>query len=110
MQPSLEHPEKLDLITFDPDSGEYGLIISAMETWDDSEEEQTRLLQKINNYIDFVIDGELLRNFPQSKGKPVRIQIDTGSSIPPNAGLLITQAQKLLSQHGIRLCINVINN
>ena len=109
MQASFEHPDKIDLITFDPASGEYALIISTMGTWDDSVEEQALLLQKINNYLNFVIDGELWRHYPQAKGRATRIQIDSAATIPPNIDQLITQAQKLLLHHGIRLCTNLLH-
>lgn len=108
MHTSLNNPEKLDLITFDPDSQEYVLIISTMNTWEDSEEEQERLLQKINNYSNFLIDGQLLQHYPQAKGKAVRIQIDSTETIPPNANQLVMQAQKLLMERGIKLCTNLI--
>jgi hypothetical protein len=108
MQTDLRNPEKLDLVTFDSTGGEYALIISAMGDWDDSEEEQALLLQKINNYLNFVIDGGLSEHFPQSKGKPIRIQIDSAAKLPPNADRIVTQAQALLLQHGVRLCVNLI--
>lgn len=108
MQTNLKNPEKLDVVTFDSASEEYVLIISAMDDWDDSEEEQALLLQKINNYLNFVIDGGLSEHFPQSKGKPRRIQIDSAAALPPNADRIVTQAQALLLQHGVRLCINLI--
>ncbi|WP_408580373.1 DUF6572 domain-containing protein [Burkholderia ubonensis] len=56
----------------------------------------------MNNYLNFVLYGELAEHFPQSKGKPVRIQIDSASSPPPNADRVITQAQAMLLQQGIR--------
>ncbi|TDR35139.1 hypothetical protein DFR29_1406 [Tahibacter aquaticus] len=109
MQTNLKSPEKLDLVTLDAASQEYVLIISAMDDWDGSEEEQALLLQKINNYLNFVIDGGLAEHFPQSKGKPTRIQIDSAAALPPNTDRIVTQAQALLLQHGVRLCVNLIS-
>jgi len=108
MQTNLKNPEKLDLLTFDSASEECVLIISAMDDWDDSEEEQALLLQKINNYLNFVIDGGLSEHFPQRNGKPTRIQIDSAAALPPNADRIVTQAQALLLQHGVRLCVNLV--
>ena len=108
MQTNLKNPEKLDLVTFDSASEEYVLIISAMDVWDDSEAEQALLLQKINNYLNLVIDGGLSEHFPQSKGKPIRIQIDSAAALPPNADRIATQARALLLQHGVRLSVNLI--
>ena len=79
-----------------------------MDDWDDSEEEQALLLQKINNYLHFVIDGGLSQHYPQTKGKRTRIQIDSAAELPPNANRIVKQAQALLLQHGIRLCVNLI--
>jgi len=108
MQATLKTPEKVDIITFDPGSEEYVLIISAMNDWDDSEEEQALLLKKINNYLTFVIDGGLSDHFPQSRGKPIRIQIDSAMALPPNADRIVTQAQALLLRHDLRLSVNLI--
>jgi len=110
MQPTLKNSDKLDLVTFDPADGEYVLIISAMGDggWDDSEEEQTLLLQKINSYLNFAISGGLTKHYPQSKGNPIRIQIDSASKLPPNVDRIVMQAQALLLRHGIRLCVNLI--
>lgn len=109
MQTTLSNSEQLDLVTFDSKSGEYVLIISAMENWDDSEEEQDLLLRKINNCLNFALDGGLAKHFPQSRGKPIRIQIDSTSRPPTKTNLVITQAQGLLSQQGIQLCVNLIS-
>lgn len=108
MQTTLNNPGQLDLVTFDSTGGEYVLVISAMGDWDDSDEEQALLLQKINNYLNFVLDGGLAEQFPHSEGKPVRIQIDCASRPLLNVDRVITQAQALLSQQGIRLCVNLI--
>jgi len=108
MQSSIEHPEKIDLITADPVSGEYALIISATGDWEDSEEEQALLLQKINNYLNFIVDGDLAQHYPQTRGMPTRIQIDSSTNIPKNIERLIFQAQELLLQHDIKLCINLL--
>ncbi|WP_423370924.1 DUF6572 domain-containing protein [Burkholderia sp. LMG 32019] len=109
MQTTLKNPEQLDLVTVDPTSNEYVLVISAMNDWDDSEEEQTLLLQKLNNYVNFALDGGLAAHFPQSKGKPVRIQIDSAARPPLNVDSVITQAQALLLKQNIRLCVNLIS-
>jgi len=108
MQTTLNNPDQLDLVTFDSANGEYILVISAMGEWDDSEEENALLLKKINNYLNFVFDGGLAEQFPQTNAKSTRIQIDSISPPPLNAERVITQAQALLLQQGIRLCVNLI--
>jgi hypothetical protein len=108
VQVSLKSPEKLDLITFDPSSSEYVLIVSATDSWDDSPEENDFLLQKINNYLDFALSGGLVEHYPDAEGRPVRIQIDTAHRIPPSVDGLIAQVQQVLQQKGIALCVNYI--
>jgi len=108
MQATLMNPERLDLVSFDPTVGEYALIISALDAWDDSEEEQVLLLRKINNYLNFVTDGGFSEHFPDSRGRSTRIQIDSAAVLPPNAERIVTQAQVLLQPHGLRLCVNLI--
>jgi hypothetical protein len=108
MQSSLYHPNRLDLVTFDPSTKEYVLILSANEEWDGSEEEQSLLLQKLDNYSSLVLDGEFAEHFPESVGSPIRIQIDSASALPAKAELLITKTQAALLELGVRLCVNFI--
>lgn len=108
MQITLQTPEKIDLITFDPAEGEYVLIISAVNDWDGTENEEQLLLRKLNSYLHFAIEGGLSKNYPQSKGMPIRIQIDCTTLPPSIIEQTIAEAQKLLLTHKIRVCINLI--
>jgi hypothetical protein len=71
-------------------------------------EEEDLLLQKINDYLYFLIGGEFDKRCPQAEGKDVRLQIDTGSAPPDNIKRLVIQADEQLVERNIRIGINMI--
>jgi len=72
----IENPSVLDLVTHDPKTDEYALIMVETREWDDSDQQLEQLQAKINNYLHFALDGALAKTYPQATGKPVRIQVD----------------------------------
>jgi hypothetical protein len=108
MTSGVRNPNVVDLVTHDPKTDEYIVIMIEDRPWSDSPEQLDQLLAKINNYVHFVEDGGLVQNFPQAQGKAVRIQIDCNSPSNGESAKLIAQAQQLLLQHGITFAVNVI--
>jgi hypothetical protein len=108
MTSGVRNPNVVDLVTHDPKTDEYILIMVEDRPWSDSPEQLDQLLAKINTYVHFVEDGGLNQNFPLAQDKAVRIQLDCNS--PPKGGpaKLIAQTQQLLLQRGITFAINVI--
>jgi len=107
MSTGIEYLKTIDLITYDPTQDEYVLII-AERVWGESGTEQELLLQKLNNYLHFVLDGQLERTHPQTSGKRIRIQIDCSTKLPSSIKKLINQAQELMAKHDIKVKINLL--
>lgn len=108
MTSGVRNPNIVDLVTHDPKTNEYAVIMVEDRPWSDSPEQLDQLLAKINTYVHFVEDGELVQNFPQAKDKAVRIQLDCNSLPRDEPAKLIAQAQQLLLQRGITFAVNVI--
>ena len=72
----VEDPSKIDLVTFDPARDEYILVLVEPRPWDGSEERARQLITKVDNYRFFVSSGQLAKNYPESVGKAVRLQLD----------------------------------
>lgn len=109
MQQNLRKIEQLDLITYEPLDEEYALIIAATGSWVGSREEQNLLARKLNSYTMYILDGGLERRFPETAGRPKRIQIDCLSSPPDKIMRLVSRYREFLSAKGIGLHINLIN-
>ena len=79
----VENPRSLDALAFDGETGEAVLIMVEPRAWDGSEERLFQLQEKINAYVSFALDGEMIEAFPHLAGKPVRLQIDC--AVPPDS-------------------------
>jgi hypothetical protein len=71
----VENPEIIDLITLDPRSGEVVLRIVERRPWGSDPKQLAQFDEKLNRYLAYVLDGFLVRHYPQYAGKPVRIEI-----------------------------------
>jgi len=71
----VREPGVIDVVAQDAD----GTIVVAMvedRPWGDDPEQERQLREKINTYAGFVLDGSLVRHYPETEGQPVRIQLD----------------------------------
>jgi hypothetical protein len=108
MSSGIENSSVVDLVTHDPGTDEYVVIMIESRPWSNSPQRLDQLLAKINTYVHFIENGDLYRHFPQAEGKPVRIQLDCNAPPAGESDKLITQAQQLLLQRGIDFSVNVI--
>ena len=76
MNPSLSPESTVDLVTEGP-GDEISLIFVHSGKCDSSRDEEDGLLQKLNSYLNFILDGEFERRYPQAKGRKLRLQIDS---------------------------------
>ncbi|MDZ4816400.1 MAG: DUF6572 domain-containing protein [Verrucomicrobiota bacterium] len=78
----VENPAALDLMTFDPHTDSVVLVMTEMREWDGSDERLFQVQEKLNAYLSFALDGEMLETYPDAKGK--RIVIQLGCSHEPD--------------------------
>ena len=97
----------IDLVTEDVRTRECVLIISAAG-WEGSDEQLSRLQEKLNAYLTFALDGELLRRFPAAADKKIRIQIDFDRAPSGLTADFLVQASKEISRLGMHLAANVL--
>jgi hypothetical protein len=104
---TVDNPNVVDLITHDPATGEFTLIMVA--EWDWAADPETRLVQlahKIENYLIFTLDGGLVAQYPQAEGATVRLQLDTLHPLDPAAAELVTDWRRRLIEHRIEFRVN----
>lgn len=104
----IHDPNTIDLVTHDPQTDEYALIMIETRLWENSAEQIAQLREKINTYAMYALDEGLIRAYPDAASKPLRIQLDCVE--PPNGEVadLIALANKRLEEHGIRFIVNVL--
>ncbi|SRR5258708_37277350 len=72
---SVDQPKVIDFVGIDNAGGEVVLTISDHLDWNNSQEHQLILQDKINTYLSFVASGEILESYPDAKGRPVAFNI-----------------------------------
>lgn len=99
----------VDLVTHNSTSDEYTLIMIETRPWTDSTEQLAQLLEKINNYAVFALDGEMARAYPDSVGKQLRIQLDCQQEPSTRAAEVVDQARRQLADHNIPFEVNILS-
>lgn len=105
----IHEPNVIDLVTHDPSSDEYKLIMIEERAWSDAPEHLGQLSEKINNYAMFVLDEGLLRAYPETAGHSVCIQLDCATTPTAQAQELIDLASERLLDYGIRFTVNLLD-
>jgi hypothetical protein len=104
----LANPGVIDLVTHDPESDEYALIMVQAGPWDDPASQFDQIVAKTNTYLAFAQGGQLASIYPASVGKPVRFQLDCAES--PTDQMLpgLDQLTQQLQGLQFRFVINVM--
>lgn len=87
---SIDQLDKIDILVVDEQKTEVMLVITDHLDWEEFEEgHHLELLQdKLNTYLHFVEDGQLIRTRPDLKGASVVIRVDAKyppATKPPNS-------------------------
>jgi hypothetical protein len=69
----IRYPDVIDLVAMDAEGTP---ILIVVETEPLAADDAPALQQKLNNYLSYALDGQLVANYPQATGKPVRIRVD----------------------------------
>jgi hypothetical protein len=95
---------KIDLITQDHSTGQFVLILVEDGPWPEDASEMTKCLSRIQtriyDAIDLVVDGHLATKYPESKGKDIRIQIDSPKGAPAQLVDLVSKLRKHILENG----------
>jgi hypothetical protein len=97
----------IDAITQTPE-GEVVLIISHDRPWTDTEDEVSRLGEKINNYAFFVLDEGFASTYPDAAEQPKRVQVDCVTPPTPRVADLLGQAEVAFAAYEIPVSVNLL--
>jgi len=76
---SESHEVKVDLVTEHPETGVFAIILVETGPWPSGAEEREvrRIQDRLYDCVDLAVDGHLAAKYPDSRGRSVRIQLDT---------------------------------
>ena len=104
----VRNPEVIDLVTHDPKSGEFVLIMFEPRPWDGSQERLDALQKKVNNYIFFALGGQIEKYYPQALDKSLRIQLDCHSPLDPKTQVFVDQIKKQFEKESLKFVVNLL--
>jgi hypothetical protein len=91
----------VDFVTYDPRSDEFVLYLVEDGPWPSSDSEWRKCLKAIQDHIlevvDSAVDGGVAKKFPDSKGKPIRIQLDAPHGTPVQVEELVAGVRRFLA-------------
>jgi hypothetical protein len=79
----IEHAGVIDFLAYDQGPGEVLLTMVETRPWQPGSLQLFQLQEKLNAYLSFVLDGEMLEAYPQFARKPVRVRLECAT--PPGA-------------------------
>ena len=98
----------VDLITTDPEHDEVVLAMLEGRPWTGGEEQLRQLEDKLNAYFGYVLDGFLVRDYPDYEGMPVVIRLDCVADPGPDERSFLGAAAHFSAAHGLRFEVNVV--
>ncbi len=106
---SVDNPSVIDFVAHDP-KGTVVLVMVEGREWDGSTERLGQLQEKINNYLTFATDGEMLKKYPELTGKPVRLELRCIGAPDETTEQFLTLVRRTLSEQGIVFSVKQIGS
>jgi len=106
--PGVQNPMIMDLITLDPASGCVVLVMVERRPWGAHPRQLQQIEEKINRYLGYVLDGFLVQQHPQYRGKSVQVRLDCAEAPHGLAVDFVEAAQRAAYTHGIEFVVNVV--
>lgn len=110
MPSGIEHTDVIDVIAHDPSTDTVTLIMKEPRPWDGSDQQLFQLQEKINTYLSFALDGEMHEEYPQFKGKPVRLQLDCHALPDERTRYFLQQVRDQIAFQEIDLQVRVFTH
>lgn len=107
-EPGVQNPMILDLVTTDAESGKVVLVMIERRAWDASPDQFRQIEEKINRYLGYVLDGFLVEQYPQYRGREVRLRLDCAEPPAGTAVKFVQAAAHAVARHGLEFVVRVV--
>ncbi len=98
-------PDSIDMVERNPRTDTWSLLVIHTAEWDGSDEQLDRFQQKLRRYREFVLEGEMSRLYPESKARPVSIEIHLYTEPRPAALAVIHYVRDSLLLYDIPVVV-----
>ncbi|HLH96423.1 MAG TPA: DUF6572 domain-containing protein [Xanthobacteraceae bacterium] len=101
---SIDQTDKIDFVHIEYATGDVLLTISDHLSWDEDEGAHLLLLQaKMNTYLAFIEGGQMYRDIPEARGRPVVINLVEKYPLSGEAESFFGLARKTIQDAGFSL-------
>ena len=103
----VHNPGVVDLIRLDTERDEVVLLMLEERPWGTEPEQLRQLEAKFNSYLAYVLDGHMLKQYPQYAGKRVCVRLDCAA--PPGEGeqAMLTSMGNFAASENLSFEVNV---
>lgn len=108
-QNGIANPAVLDALGQDPATGEVVLVMFEPRPWDGGNKQLFQLQEKLNSYLSFALDGEMIEQLPQLTGRPVRISLACAEPPPEPVVSLLAKVREQIAFQGVSLTVEGLN-
>jgi len=77
------------------------LVIVVDEPWQDSDEFRSLILEKLNNYCSYFLDGQMRREYPDCTQTRICVRLSSTQRIPEHARVYISELADAFKEHGL---------
>ena len=102
----LANPGHIDAVVV-PGAGPVELVLHHPEPWDGTEQSQLLLQEKLNRYLEHVLDGELAATHPEAQGRPWAVVVACASAPDEKTAAYLRHAAGELRRSGGDVTVRV---
>lgn len=103
----IQDPNVVDLVGQAAD-GTYLVIMVEERSWGSDPSQPQQLREKINAYAGYILGGAMANQYPETKGKPVRVQLNCPQEPAGDIAEIASQAAAQLEKLGIGFGVRVL--
>ncbi len=97
----------IDLIRLDSESDEVVLLMLEERAWGTVPEQLRQLEAKFNSYLSYVLDGHLVKQYPQYQSKRVRFLLDCATPPGQQEQAMLTAMRNFAVSEDLGFDVNV---
>jgi hypothetical protein len=98
---ALREANKIDLVARTKESSDYMLVIVVDEPWQDSDEFRSLILEKLNNYCSYFLDGQMRREYPDCTQARILVRLSSTEKIPEHERVFLARLADSFKEHGL---------
>ena len=102
------NPHVVDLISYDEGSAEVVLLMIEERPWNGGETQIREVEAKFNAYLEYVLGGHMVKQYPDYEGKAVRFQLDCVENPPSEWRNFFTAMTNFAAAEDIRVVVSVV--